>query len=144
MRRNHRYGTIVCDLERRRIVALLPDREVATVEAWLAKHPESDRLARPRRRVRRGDREGSARAPSRSPIAGLDGKCERSLSRRRPWIDARDPRRFRRPPSIRAELLTAPEDSNIERYLRREETNAAICCLRATLIDQGDRPPHSA
>jgi transposase len=29
-RRNHRYGTLVCDLERRRIVALLPDREQAT------------------------------------------------------------------------------------------------------------------
>jgi transposase len=39
-RRNHRYGTIVCDLERRRIVTLLPDREIATVEAWLAKHAE--------------------------------------------------------------------------------------------------------
>jgi transposase len=32
-RRNHRYGTIVCDLERRRIGTLLPDREIATVEA---------------------------------------------------------------------------------------------------------------
>lgn len=39
-RRNHRYGTIVFDLERRRIVALLPDREIAMVEAWLAGHPE--------------------------------------------------------------------------------------------------------
>jgi len=29
-RRNHSYGTIVCDLERRRIVTLLPDREMAT------------------------------------------------------------------------------------------------------------------
>lgn len=38
-RRNHRYGTIVCDLERRRIVALLPDREIATVRAWLSDHP---------------------------------------------------------------------------------------------------------
>jgi hypothetical protein len=30
-RRNHRCGTIVCGLERRQIVTLLPDREVATV-----------------------------------------------------------------------------------------------------------------
>src|SRR5664279_6565237 len=39
-RRNRRYGTIVCDLERRRIVTLLPDREIPTVRAWLADHPE--------------------------------------------------------------------------------------------------------
>jgi hypothetical protein len=39
-RRNHRYGTIVCDLERRRVVALLPDREQATSEVWLRQHPE--------------------------------------------------------------------------------------------------------
>jgi transposase len=39
-RRNHRYRTIVCDLERRQIVTLLPDREVATVQAWLAGHPD--------------------------------------------------------------------------------------------------------
>src|ERR1035441_4358148 len=38
-RRNHRYGTIVCDLERRQIVTLLPDREIATAPAWLAAHP---------------------------------------------------------------------------------------------------------
>jgi transposase len=35
LRRNHRYATIVCDLKRRQIVTLLPDRESATVEAWL-------------------------------------------------------------------------------------------------------------
>lgn len=37
-RRNCRYGTIVCDLERRRIVKLLPDREAATVASFLANH----------------------------------------------------------------------------------------------------------
>lgn len=47
-RRNHRYGSIVCDLERRRIVALLPDREIATVHAWLAGHPQITVVSRDR------------------------------------------------------------------------------------------------
>jgi transposase len=47
-RRNHRYGTIVCDLERRRVVTLLPDREIATVEAWLAHHPQIRIVSRDR------------------------------------------------------------------------------------------------
>ena len=47
-RRNHRYGSIVCDLERRRIVALLPDREIATVRAWLAGHPQIAVVSRDR------------------------------------------------------------------------------------------------
>ncbi len=38
-RRNHRYASIVCNLERRRVVTLLPDREPATAQAWLAAHP---------------------------------------------------------------------------------------------------------
>ena len=32
LRRGRRYGTLICDLERRRIVDILPDREPATVE----------------------------------------------------------------------------------------------------------------
>lgn len=47
-RRNHRYGSIVCDLERRRIVALLPDREIATVRAWPAEHPQIAVVSRDR------------------------------------------------------------------------------------------------
>jgi transposase len=47
-KRGQRYGTIVCDLERRRIIDLLPDRQQATVEAWLARHPEITVVARDR------------------------------------------------------------------------------------------------
>ena len=47
-RRNHRYGTIVCDLERRRTIALLADRERATAEDWLRAHPEVAVVARDR------------------------------------------------------------------------------------------------
>lgn len=38
-RRNHRYASIICNLEKRRVVTLLPDREPATPQAWLAAHP---------------------------------------------------------------------------------------------------------
>jgi transposase len=47
-RRNCRYGTIVCDLERRRIVALLPDREKSTVQAWLSERPTIKIVSRDR------------------------------------------------------------------------------------------------
>ena len=38
----------MCDLERRRAVTLLPDREQATAEAWLAEHPAITIIARDR------------------------------------------------------------------------------------------------
>lgn len=47
-KRGHRYGTIICDLERRRIIDLLPDRESATVEAWLMAHPTISVISRDR------------------------------------------------------------------------------------------------
>src|SRR5947209_1925082 len=42
------YGTIVVDLERRKIIDVLADRESATVEAWLQAHPEVDIVSRDR------------------------------------------------------------------------------------------------
>ncbi len=43
-----RYGTEICDLERRKIIDLLPDREPATVEAWPRAQPQSEVVARDR------------------------------------------------------------------------------------------------
>ncbi|MGZ9723462.1 transposase family protein, partial [Rhizobium miluonense] len=37
-RRGQTYGTIVCDLERRKPVTLLPDRALDTSRSWLAEH----------------------------------------------------------------------------------------------------------
>jgi transposase len=39
-RRNHRYGSLICDLERRKTIALLPDREPSTAEAWMRNQPQ--------------------------------------------------------------------------------------------------------
>lgn len=47
-RRRQRYGTILCDLDQRRIVDLLPDRDQATVKTWLRAHPEIGVVARDR------------------------------------------------------------------------------------------------
>jgi transposase len=47
-RRGHRYGTIVCDLEARWIIDLLPNRDVGTVATWLGHHPEIEVVCRDR------------------------------------------------------------------------------------------------
>jgi transposase len=47
-KRGHRYGTIICDLERRCIIDILPDREAATATAWLAGRQSIATIARDR------------------------------------------------------------------------------------------------
>ena len=38
-RRGQRYGTIICDLERGRVIDILPERSTEVVAAWLRQHP---------------------------------------------------------------------------------------------------------
>lgn len=38
-RRGHRYGTILVDLERNKVVDLLPDRQAESLATWLRRHP---------------------------------------------------------------------------------------------------------
>ena len=47
-RRGERYGTILVDLEQRKPIDLLPDREAATLTEWLKKHPEIEVVSRDR------------------------------------------------------------------------------------------------
>jgi transposase len=50
-KKGHRYGTILVDLEKRRVVQLLADRSVETSRAWLRKHPEIDLVSRDRGQI---------------------------------------------------------------------------------------------
>src|SRR3712207_3709644 len=47
-RRGHRYGTVLVDLERNRVVDLLPDRRAESPSAWLQANPGVQFLARDR------------------------------------------------------------------------------------------------
>jgi transposase len=47
-RKGQRYGTIVCDLERRKVIDLLPDRSADRTAAWLKNHPGIEIVSRDR------------------------------------------------------------------------------------------------
>jgi transposase len=48
LRRGHCYGTILVDLERRRVVDLLPERTAERLEKWLKAHPNIEVVSRDR------------------------------------------------------------------------------------------------
>jgi transposase len=61
-RKGRRYGTILLDLERHHVVALLPDRSAESLARWLKAHPGVEIVSRDRgRSLRRRRAPGGAR-----------------------------------------------------------------------------------
>jgi transposase len=125
-RRNHRYGTLICDLDRRRTIALLPDREPATAEAWLTSQPQISVVAR--------DRGGGYALAAQRALPEARQVADRwhlMENASRAFVDtvAKSMRAIRAAvgaATIDPKLLTAAERIQYEGYLRREEINAAI------------------
>lgn len=128
-RRNHSYGTIICDLERRRPVTLLPDREQATTAAWLVQRGEITVIARDR-----GGGYGEAAARALPHAVQVADRWHLMENASRAFLDAvrKSMQQIRNAigaTTINPGLLTAAERIQYEGYLRREETNAAILAL---------------
>ncbi len=125
-RRNQRYGTIICDLERRKTIALLPDREPATAEAWLSDQSQIEIVARDRGG---GYALAAAKAlPHAKQVADRWHLMENSSHA---FLDAvrksmRNIRAAIGAATIDPKLLTAAERLQYEGYRRREEANAVI------------------
>jgi transposase len=125
-KRNQRYGTIICDLERRKTIALLPDREPATTQLWLSDQPWIEIVAR--------DRDGGyalAAAMALPHATQVADRWHLMENASHAFLNAvrRSMRQIRGPigaAAINPDLLTAAERFQYEGFLRREETNAVI------------------
>lgn len=128
-RRNQRYGTIICDLERRKTIALLPDREPATAQAWLTDQRQIEIVARDR-----GGGYALAAAAALPHATQVADRWHLMENASHAFVDAvrKSMRQIRRAigaVTINPDLLTAAERIQYEGYLRREEANAVILGL---------------
>jgi len=125
-KRNQRYGTIICDLERRRPIRLLPDREPATAQAWLAAQPQIAIVARDR-----GGAYSLAATKALPQAIQVADRWHLMENASHAFLDAvrKSMRQIRSAigaATVDPALLTAAEHIQYEGYLRREDANAAI------------------
>jgi transposase len=131
-KRGQRYGTVVCDLEHRRIIDLLPDREAATVAAWLAAHPEITVVSRDRGAGY--GRAASQGAPQAVQVAGRWHLMENASAA---FLEAvrRSMKAIRQvlgSTVIDPALLTCAERIQYEGFVRRREDSRGIKALAET------------
>lgn len=125
-RRNQRYGTIICDLERRSPISLLPDRKPVTALPWLSGQPQIAIVALDRGGVYA--RAAAIALPDAVQVADRWHLMENASGA---FLDAvrnsmREICRAVGAMTINPDLLTAAERLQYEGHLHREDINAAI------------------
>ena len=128
-RKGHRYGTLICDLERREIIDLPPDREPATVAAWLAARPSVEIIARDR-----GGGYGAGAAKGRPAALQVADRWHLFENASAAFLSAvkrtmRDVRRALGHGPVDPATLTAAERLQHDGWNRRSETEAVVLAL---------------
>lgn len=125
-RKGQRYGTLICDLERRQVIDLLPDREPATVEAWLRARPSIRIVARDRNggyggAVARALPEAIQVADRWHLLENASAAFLAAVQRSMPAI-----RNAIGTKTVDPALLTAAEKLQYEGFRRRQQTNRMV------------------
>jgi transposase len=131
-KRGQRYGTLLCDLEHRRIIDLLPDRETGTVADWLAAHPEITVVSRDR-----GGGYGPAAAKGAPQAVQVADRWHLMENASAAFLEAvrRSMRTIRQALGstiINPDLLSCAERLQYEGFTRRQENNQVIKDLAST------------
>jgi len=128
--KGQRYGTIICDLERRRTIDLLSDREGGTVATWLATHPDVEIVCRDRGS---GYREGAAKgAPQALQISDRWHPLENATAAFVEGVKRHmgDLRRAISGGDVDPDALSAAEKLQWAGWQRRDEVNVTVRNLR--------------
>lgn len=146
-RKGQRYGTILCDLERRRVVDLLPDRQSNTVTDWLRDHAPPEVISRDRagayaEAARQGAPHAVQVADRFHLVRNLREALEHVLTRHTALMEEAfqqstpDPVVPLPAPIVPAPVLTRPHQLSRQRRQRRYERYQHVIALHQRGVSQ--------